>query len=383
MSRFSRIALLAAFAAIAVSCARTAKIDAVISDAQSSEIIVRLLDINRFRTLDTLAVSGDGKVSYKVEIEKGQPEFIYLFHGDRKIASLILEAGDRVSVVADTVGNYTVEGSEESRRLSEVERDFAAAAAKMNSLLLAIENTSDPSQAASLRQEVAQEYVRYYRDRVKYVMGNSRSLSVVPVFYQTFGSNLPVFSQNTDGIHFRNVADSLALAYPESKYVKALRQEAQKRLDYLELENRLRNAGQVGFPDMELPDIAGQKQKLSEIDSKVVLVHFWTASDAGQKMFILDTLSPLYEEFHDRGLEMYLVSLDVDKGLWAQVVRQQKHPWISVCDSRGASSPYALSYNLRALPATYVIADGVLVDGSANDSASLRRLIRRHMSTAR
>ncbi len=379
MSGFARIAAFAAFAVIAASCARTAKIDAVISDARSSEITVRLLDINRFQTLDTLEVSEEGKVSYKVEVKRGQPEFVYLFHGDRKIASLILEAGDRVSVVTDTLGNYTVEGSEESHRLSEVERDFADAVAKMNSLVLAAENASDQSEAAALRQEVAKEYVSYYRDRVKYVMGNSRSLSVVPVFYQTIGGNLPVFSQNTDGIHFRNVADSLALVYPDSKYVKALRQEAQRRLNYLELENRLRNANQVGFPDMELPDITGQKQTLSGIDSKVVLVHFWTASDADQKMFILDTMKPLYEELHDRGLEIYLVSLDADKGLWAQVVKQQKHPWISVCDSRGASSPYAVSYNIQALPYTYIIADGSLVEGLANDSASLRRLLLKYL----
>lgn len=377
MSRFSKLFSFAALIAIAVSCARTAEVEAVVTDLASSDVIVKLLDINRFSVLDTVAVDADGKFSYKVQVQKGQPEFIYLFHGDRKIASLILQFGDKVSVVADTLGNYTVEGSDESAKLLHVEKEYAAAVAKMNALALRAEEAVSPDYAVQLRQQLAQEYVRYYRGRVKYVMENAASLSVVPVFYQTFGSDLPVFAQQTDAIHFKNAADSLALVYPQSKYVKALRQEADRRFGYLELENRLAAAEPIGFPEVELPDLQGQKRKLSEVDSKVVLIQFWTVTDLQQKMFNLDVLKPLYEDFHDKGFEIYQVSLDIDKGLWAQVVKQQQHPWISVCDSRGAASPYAGSYNIQVLPALYIISDGELVDGAVVDEASLRKLLRK------
>ena len=105
------------------------------------------------------------------------------------------------------------------------------------------------------------------------------------------------------------------------------------------------------------------------------MVHFWTADDAEQKMFNLDVLMPLYNEFHSKGFEIYQVSLDVDKGLWAQVVKEQKLPWISVCDARGAASPYIALYNIAALPSFYIIADGELVDGSIVDEKSLRNII--------
>jgi alkyl hydroperoxide reductase subunit AhpC len=93
-------------------------------------------------------------------------------------------------------------------------------------------------------------------------------------------------------------------------------------------------------------------------------------------MFNLDVLKPLYEEFNSKGFEIYQVSLDVDKGLWAQVVKEQKLPWISVCDSRGAESIYAMHYNIAAVPALFIIADGQLVDGSVVDETSLRKLIK-------
>jgi hypothetical protein len=55
----------------AAACCRTARIDAVITDASSSDVIVKLLDINKFSVLDTVAVDTDGKFSYKVEVREG------------------------------------------------------------------------------------------------------------------------------------------------------------------------------------------------------------------------------------------------------------------------------------------------------------------------
>lgn len=377
MSRFSKCLILAAGLLVAASCGRTAGIEALVEDAASSEIIVKLLDVNSFSVLDTVVVDASGNFSCKVDVKKGQPEFVYLFHGDRKIVSLILQAGDKVSVVADTLGNYTVEGSEESARLSQVEKEYARVAAKLNALARRVEEAVNPQYAEQLSRELGKEYVSYYRNCVRYVMDNSRSLSVVPVFYQTFGDGFPVFGQQTDALHFKNAADSLSLVYPESRYVKALRKEADRRLGYLELQSRLDAAEPVSYPEIELPDLQGQKRKLSEVDAKVVMLEFWTATDAAQKMFNLDVLKPIYEDFHDKGFEIYQVSLDPDKGLWAQVVKQQELPWVSVCDSRGTASPYCAVYNLMTFPSIFIIADGELVDGSVVDEKSLRRLLKK------
>ena len=362
---------------MAVSCGRSAKIDATVSGLSSSDVVVKLLNINKFEVLDTVATDAAGKFSYKVDVEKGQPEFVYLFHNDVKIASMILQSGDVVVVEADTLGNYTVEGSEESLKLAQVERDYTAAYAKMMAMVKASNESSDESALEKLRKDLGQEYITYYRNCVKYVMSNSKSLSVVPIFYQNIAENLPVFSQSTDAILFKNAADSLELAYPESKYVKALRAEAEKRMQYLEIEAKLMNAEQVAFPDIELPDLQAQKRKLSEVDSKVVMLYFWSATNADQKMFNLDMLKPIYDEFHGKGFEIYQVALDVDKGMWARVVKEQGLPWINVCDTRSAASPYAAAYNIPALPAAFIIADGELVDGKVVDADSLRKLLKK------
>ena len=111
------------------------------------------------------------------------------------------------------------------------------------------------------------------------------------------------------------------------------------------------------------------------MDAKVVMIYFWSSSDAGQKMFNLDVLKSVYDDYHSKGFEIYQVAFDVDKTSWAWVVKQQDMPWISVCDGLGVNSPYVVTYNVAALPSAYIIADGELVDGQVVDEKSLRRLL--------
>ncbi len=375
MSRFSKIIAFAAAMFAIVSCGSNARIDGTVTDATSSEVIVKLLNSNRYEVLDTVKTDASGHFTYKLDVVEGQPEFVYVFYKDRKIASLLLEAGDKVSVASDTLGRYSVEGSEESVKLSEVEKAYAAALKEFEAIARKMDAASGQAEYEQLAKDMTKVYVAYYRDRVKYVMENSQSLTVIPVFYQTLGENLPLFYQNTDAILFRNAADSLEAVYPDSKYVKALRKDAELRFGYLELQERLLDAEEIGYPEIELPGLDGKMIKLSDMDSRVVIVCFWSAAQAQQNMFNIEFFKPLYEQYHKKGLDIYQVSLDVDKTLWATTVKGQNLPWTNVCDSRGAQSPYVSLYNLSAIPAAFIIADGELVDGKVVDEASLKKLL--------
>ena len=375
MSRFSKIITFAAAMSALVSCGSNARIDGTVTDAASSEVIVKLLNSNRYEVLDTVKTNAAGQFTYKVDVAEGQPEFVYLFHNDKKLATLLLEAGDKVAVTTDTLGNAEIEGSEESIKLAEVEKKYADVVKNLDALAVKMNTASTQAEFDAYANEMSQAYVAYYRDMVKYVLGNSHSMTVVPVFYQVLGENLPLFSQQTDAILYSNVADSLETVYPESKYVKALRAEAQRRFGILELQKKIQSAEAIGFPDIELPDLDGKMRKLSDEDARVVIVCFWSAAQAEQNMFNIEFFKPLYEQYHSKGLDIYQVSLDVDKTLWATTVKGQKLPWTNVCDSRGAASPYVTVYNLAAIPAAFIIADGELVDGKVVDEASLKKLL--------
>ena len=243
MRSYSKIAAALAVIFLLASCSSRARIDGILADAPSSEVIVKLLDVNRYQILDTVKTDASGHYSYKVDVAQGQPEFIYVFYKDTKIASLLLQAGDRVDVSSDTLGSYSVTGSDETLKLMDVEKDEADFSNRLLASAYRLRDLPENSDAAAeLKKKMTQDYIAYYRSRVKYILTNSHSLTVIPVLYQVVGEDLPVFGQLTDAIHFSNMADSLGTIYPDSKYVKALQKEASRRQQYLNLSTRLSNA---------------------------------------------------------------------------------------------------------------------------------------------
>lgn len=363
------------------SCSRGARITGVVGDDPNDKIVVTLLDAGRYNVLDTVTTDKNGAFKYVVDVKKGQPEFIYLFHGDTRIASLLLQNGEKAIVKTDTLGNYSVTGSPETEKLMEVERDeaefsnkFASTTAKLNDL--------DPNspEAADVRRDLTKQYISYYRSRVQYVMSNPKSLTVIPVLNQVVGDNLPVFGQSTDAIHFRNCCDSLMTVYPDSKYVKALADETKRRQNLLELNSRISNANEQAYVDIELPDVKGQRSKLSDIDAKVVMVYFWSSEVSGQNMFNFEVLKPIYSEFHPKGFEIYAVSLDTDKTLWATTLRNQQIDWVNVCDGLGSASPSVALYNVTSVPMVFFLVDGNLsLETSVTDGPSLRRFLQSNL----
>lgn len=390
MSRVSKFISVAAIAFAAVACggskenaAEKANIDGVLAAAPSSEVVLSVLELDQISVLDTLMTDEAGKFSYEVEVSEGDPEFVYVYADGRKVASLIVEAGDKVSFTIAEDGEVDIKGSEESVKLMQVEREHAQMSALFASLAAELE-TATGAKAQQLTEQMGKEYRAYNRKSVKYVMENSHSLTAIPVLYRNLGS-LPVFALHTDAVLFNAIADSLETVYPDSKFVKSLRADAVNRFDDLKLMERLSDAEEVGYLDIELPGLDGKNKKLSEVDSKVVLLYFWSSVDPQQNMFNVEVLKKLYNDYHHRGFDIYQVSLDVDKVQWATTVMGQDLPWTNVCDTRGAASEYVTLYNLLyqtedgnigiAVPAAFVINDGELVDGEIVDEASFRKLL--------
>ena len=362
MKNFS-LFLAGAAALLLASCGSGASVKGTVTDAPDACVVVKCLNVNTYDVLDTLKTGPDGSFSFKVSVAEQDPEFVYLFYKDRKIASLLLEAGEKATVQADTLGHYTVTGSEGSVKLQEVETRYA----RFVSELQKIDNPSD----------FVRKYISYYRESIRYVLQNSHSLTVIPVLYESIGENAPVFAQNTDALHFRSACDSLKTVYPESRYVKALEKETARREAEMRFENEIKNASSIGFPELRLPDINGNPASLSELKSKAILVHFWDSSDAPQNMFAKEVLVPLYDDYHKKGLEIYSVCLDTDKVRWASVVNGQKLPWINVNDGLGAASPSIRLYNLTTVPSSILIADGAVVTTGIQGEAGLRKELSR------
>ena len=61
----------------------------------------------------------------------------------------------------------------------------------------------------------------------------------------------------------------------------------------------------------------------------------------------------LYQEYRDRGLEIYQVSVDAGEHYWKTV--SDPLPWICVFDPQGTASDNLLLYNVQELPCSFLI----------------------------
>ena len=102
--------------------------------------------------------------------------------------------------------------------------------------------------------------------------------------------------------------------------------------------------------DIVLNDNKGVKRSLTDLKGKVVLLDFHIFATEGSQERIL-ALRELYNKYHDRGLEIYQVSLDEDDHFWK--TRTAALPWISVRDDQGASNSYL--YQKQTLPINFII----------------------------
>ena len=363
------------------ACNRTpsARIEGVAQGLSDTTIVLQKVVSNQLTTIDTLRIDASGSFSGKVVVKPGIPVFCHLSDGSSTLASLVLLPGDVVRVKLLPDGDYTVSGSEESALLKTVNEEYRLAGYRMSVCADALEVAADERTAKELRTDIGKAYVDYKRFALAHVMGHPTSITSAALFFQKFGDDLPVFGELTDVLVFKQVYDSIQPVYPNSEYVLALADEIRSRERLLELNNKIEGAQTISYPDLKMPDIEGRQRTISELSGKVVVVCFWMASEDGMKMFN-HTLADLYAKYHDRGLEIYQIALDVDKPVWAATVRSQQIPWISVNDGYGRDSRSVSLYNVRRVPSLFIIdRKGDIVARDIFDASALDKLVGKYL----
>jgi peroxiredoxin len=106
--------------------------------------------------------------------------------------------------------------------------------------------------------------------------------------------------------------------------------------------------------DLTLPGLNGQPVSLSSMKGKIILIDFW-ASWCGPCRHNNPRLVKLYNKYHDKGLEIYGVSLDEDAEDWTKAVKQDKLTWVQVIDDKGWAAPSASTYGVDMIPSSFLI----------------------------
>ena len=353
--------LIVILAAVATLCGcnnKSASIEGEFAACANKTVILESVYTSGNIVADTVTTNPNGGFKLKVKLPNGEATFYNLRCEERNIP-LILAPGDKavISSVPGLIDGYTVSGSEESALVREVKNIMAFGVAKLDSLATAYNQTSSRELQSAINKEYANTYLNIKRKQIEFVVTNSGSLAAIYALNQRLPGDEVLFNGEHDIVYFRQVAEGVQKNYPNSSYLASLKEGIQLYDNQVALNAKINEAMEspAGFPEIALPDVTGKKQSLTAIqEGKVLFLDFWTILDENAP-FRQAELRELYEKYHDKGFEIYQVSVDTAKPEWIQTVQNQKLPWISVCDFKGATSPAVMLYGVAAVPTSFLI----------------------------
>jgi len=115
-------------------------------------------------------------------------------------------------------------------------------------------------------------------------------------------------------------------------------------------------------PDLAIENPDGKIMRLSDLRGKVVLLDFWAAWCRPCRMENPNVVK-VYKKYHEKGFEVYSVSLDRDKASWVKAIEADGLIWpYHVSDLGYWQSQAAKIYGISAIPATFLIGkDGRII----------------------
>jgi len=292
---------------------------------------------------------------YLLEGFTEQPDFYIVYIQPQHYINLIINPGDDFRVRADVPGfeiSYLVEGSKDSRLIQKMVFMQAKTLVKITEISTAYENGVGQPGFVKLKLHIDSTYKSIVEDHrnfsIKLIEENPHSLASLMALYQQLGRDIPVFDYKTDFGYYQWVDSNLAALYPKSEAVRDLDRKVNELKNLIHLE-----PGSVA-PAISLPDVQGKTQSLREYRGKYVLLVFW-ASWSSQSCDAVKKILPVYNEFKDKGLEIYMVSLDRSKESWVKRMTELHTTGIQVSDLKYWDSPVVDEYKINQLPVLYLL----------------------------
>ncbi|WP_224998004.1 TlpA disulfide reductase family protein [Cesiribacter sp. SM1] len=309
-------------------------------------IVLEEIQQNQVVPLDTFPLENKA-FSEQVKVE--EPGFYRLNLYNKQFVTLVLN-DENVLVNADLAGvpgSATVEGSTDTRYMEEINKIVQQKQQEVTGLeqqFLEAQNQGNSARMEELRYAYMQTE-KELREDIKAKLRNMES-SVTAIY----GVNY--LNKEDDFTFLDSLATRLRQDLPNSRYVK----------DFAQGVERMRSTtmGQVA-PEIALPNPQGEVKKLSDLRGNVVMIDFWAAW-CGPCRRENPNVVRLYNKYHDKGFEIYGVSLDRSKDDWVKAIEKDGLTWTQVSDLNYFNSEAAQTYDITAIPATVLLdKDGKII----------------------
>lgn len=330
-------------------------VEGAIGNAKDSILYFEHNGLTGFTTVDSVKLDAKGAFSFASD-KVDNPEF-YRLRIAGQIINIAIDSTETVKVDAkypQMATDYSVNGSYENEKIKQLALKQINLQAQCQALY-----SEQPQAADSLVQQLIQAYK--YDVSHNYIFKEPmKAYSYFALFQYIVVNNEARLIFNPavdpeDNKVFGAVATSWDTYFPNSERgqnlhnitIKGMRDN---RIAAANKQNIQIEAEETGVIDLPLRDNKGNMHHLTDLRGKVVLLDFHAFSLPDSPEYIMQ-MRELYDKYHAKGLEIYMVSLDENEHFWKESVATL--PWINVYDNTGISEAYTSA--ATATPIIYLI----------------------------
>lgn len=355
------IIILSAVLMLFAACEKQAKftIKGNVSEAEGKAIYLMHLGVERNVVVDSTNIEKDGSFEFRQPAPDGYDFYRLLLDKKGRGVTVAVDSTETITLRIDGKNfsdNYTVEGSDETRKVQEIEQ--LRRALEQQITLCVKECGSAIGDARAQVYNITKEF----KENIfkQYILpASDKASAYYALFLKTNGMYL--FNPNAnrfDSKCFSAVATSLNNRYPTSVRAKNLYGIAMKGMQATRpvvqdtIQVKEATLSTTGLFDIKLPNVKGDSISLSSLKGKVVLLDFIAYGDVrtSEHAFVL---RDVYGKYKEQGFEIYQVSLDGNEHFWS--TSADNLPWICVRDGAGTASSNILLYKVDKLPSYFLI----------------------------
>lgn len=317
-------------------------VEGTISNANDSILYFEHNGLTGFTTVDSVKLDAKGTFSFASD-KVNNPEF-YRLRIAGQIINVAIDSTETVKVDAkypQMATDYSVKGSYENEKIKEL---------ALKQINLQVQCQALYAQQPQAADSLVDQLIQAYKQDVSrnYIFKEPmKAYSYFALFQYIVLNNEARLIFNPaldpqDNKVFGAVATSWDTYYPNSERGKNLHNITIKgmrdnRIADANKKNIQINAEETGVIDLPLHDNEGRMHHLTDLKGKVVLLNFHAFSLPNSPEYIMQ-MRELYDKYHTKGLEIYMVSLDDNEHFWKESVANL--PWINVYDNTGISEAY-------------------------------------------